>query len=114
MSRSLSAIAAVILIPLAAVTTLPLVRYAQSDRETSALDDQTRRQASGSFVNLSAGVTHYELGGPAGGTPILLVPGFSTPYNVWDPTYEGLTKAGFRVLRYELFGRGFSDRPNAR
>jgi pimeloyl-ACP methyl ester carboxylesterase len=65
-------------------------------------------------VKLSDGVTHYQLGGPAAGVPVLLVPGFSTPYNVWDPTYDALTNAGFRVLRYELFGRGFSDRPSAR
>lgn len=113
MSRSRSTIAAVVLIPVAAVTALPLVRYMESDRETRTLDDQARRQTTGSFVKLSAGVTHYELGGPPGGIPVLLVPGFSTPYNVWDPTYDGLTKAGFRVLRYELFGRGFSDRPDA-
>ena len=45
---------------------------------------------------------------------MLLIPGFSTPYNIWDPTYDGLTQAGFRVLRYDLFGRGWSDRPDAR
>jgi pimeloyl-ACP methyl ester carboxylesterase len=39
------------------------------------------------------------------------VTGFSTPYNIWDPTFEGLTQAGIRVLRYDLFGRGWSDRP---
>jgi pimeloyl-ACP methyl ester carboxylesterase len=114
MRRSTPAIAAVLLIPVAAVTALPLMRYLQSDQETLAMDDQTRRQASGSFVKLSNGVTHYQLGGPASGVPVLLVPGFSTPYNVWDPTYDGLTNAGFRVLRYEHFGRGFSDRPAAR
>ena len=114
MRRSAPAIAAIILIPVAAVTVLPLMRYLQSDQETLAMDDQARRNSSGSFVKLSDGVTHYQLGGPASGVPVLLVPGFSTPYNVWDPTYEGLTNAGIRVLRYELFGRGFSDRPDAR
>ena len=114
MRRSTPAIAAILLIPVAAVTALPVMRYLQSDQETLAMDDQARRQAPGSFVKLSAGVTHYQLGGPAAAVPVLLVPGFSTPYNVWDPTYDGLTNAGFRVLRYELFGRGFSDRPSAR
>ncbi|HEV3198756.1 MAG TPA: alpha/beta hydrolase [Bryobacteraceae bacterium] len=114
MRRSAPAIAAIILIPLAAVTGLPVMRYLQSDQESLDMDEQARRQASGSFVRLSDGVTHYQLGGPSTGVPVLLVPGFSTPYNVWDPTYDGLTNAGFRVLRYELFGRGFSDRPSAR
>ncbi len=39
--------------------------------------------------------------------------GFSVPCFIWDPTYEFLTASGFRVLRYDLFGRGFSDRPKA-
>lgn len=114
MRRSAPAIVAVILIPVAAVTALPVMRYLQSDQEALTMDDTARRQASGSFVKLPDGVTHYQLGGPAAGVPVLLVPGFSTPYNVWDPTYDGLTNAGFCVLRYELFGRGFSDRPDAR
>ena len=114
MRRSAPVIAAVIVIPVAAVAALPLMRYLQSDRESLTMDDGARRHAAGTFVKLSDGVTHYQLGGPAWGMPLLLVPSFSTPYNVWDPTYDGLTAAGFRVLRYELFGRGFSDRPEAR
>ena len=40
--------------------------------------------------------------------------GFSVPYFIWDPTFKFLTKSGFRVLRYDLFGRGYSDRPKLR
>jgi pimeloyl-ACP methyl ester carboxylesterase len=39
---------------------------------------------------------------------------FSVPYFIYDPTFEFLTRSGYRVLRYDLFGRGFSDRPHAR
>jgi pimeloyl-ACP methyl ester carboxylesterase len=42
----------------------------------------------------------------------VLVHGFSVPYYVWDPTFEALTGSGFRVLRYDLYGRGYSDRPD--
>ena len=106
-------IALLALVPLAAVTVLPVARYARSDREVLPMDDAARRGVPGSFARLSAGTTHYQLGGPEGGTTLVLIPGFSTPYNVWDPTYDGLTRAGVRVLRYELFGRGYSDRPAA-
>jgi pimeloyl-ACP methyl ester carboxylesterase len=34
------------------------------------------------------------------------------PYFIWDPTFEALIKAGFWTLRYDLYGRGYSDRPN--
>jgi pimeloyl-ACP methyl ester carboxylesterase len=82
--------------------------------ETKQLNDVTRRSADGCFIQLPDGVTHYELGGPESGDVVVLVPGFSVPYFIYDPTFQFLTQAGFRVLRYDLFGRGFSDRPAAR
>ena len=59
-------------------------------------------------------MTHYQLAGPPAVHTVVLVHGFSVPYYIWDPTFDGLVAAGFRVLRYDLFGRGWSDRPDAR
>jgi len=82
--------------------------------ETKELNDVTRKEASGSFTQLSDGFTHYELSNPKAENTIILVHGFSVPYFIYDPTFEFLTGAGFRVVRYDLFGRGFSDRPKTR
>jgi len=82
--------------------------------ETKTLDKETRADLPGEFLQLSDGVTHYEMSGPSNGQTVVLVHGFSVPYYVWDPTFEALTAAGYRVLRYDLFGRGFSDRPRVR
>jgi pimeloyl-ACP methyl ester carboxylesterase len=79
--------------------------------ETRELDDEARRLTEGSYIQLPAGITHYELGNPGGSETVVLVHGFSVPYYIYDPTFEFLTGEGFRVLRYDLFGRGFSDRP---
>jgi pimeloyl-ACP methyl ester carboxylesterase len=79
--------------------------------ETKELNELTRKNAAGSFISLSEGVTHYELGGDESGEKIVLVHGFSTPYFIFDTTYDFLVKSGCRVLRYDLFGRGLSDRP---
>jgi pimeloyl-ACP methyl ester carboxylesterase len=79
--------------------------------ETRELNESTRKEADGSFIKLSDGVTHYQLGGPENGSPVVLVHGFSGPYFIFDPTFDFLVKSGFRVLRYDLFGRGYSDRP---
>jgi len=79
--------------------------------ETKELNESTRKESDGSFIALADGVTHYELGGPENGKPVVLVHGFSVPYFIFDPTFEFLTNAGFRVLRYDLIGRGFSDKP---
>lgn len=79
--------------------------------EIHTLNDATRTNLPGEFVQLSDGVTHYEIGGPEKGPSVVLVHGFAVPSFVWEPTFQTLQKAGFRVLRYDLFGRGYSDRP---
>lgn len=97
--------------------------------ETLDLNETTRAAADGSFASLPDGITHYELGNLYSALPngdnrpteptraarptVVLVHGFSVPYYIFDPTFAHLTRAGFRVLRYDLFGRGWSDRPQA-
>jgi len=82
--------------------------------ETLSLNKETRKLLPGSFITLASGVTHYEESGDPNGAPIVLVHGFSVPYFIYDPTFEFLCQQGFRVLRYDLLGRGFSDRPRVR
>ncbi len=82
--------------------------------ETKELNESTRKEAAGSFMALPDGVIHYELGGPKDGKPVVLVHGFSVPCFIFDPLFYFLTRSGFRVLRYDLFGRGYSDKPKIR
>ncbi len=82
--------------------------YRGEDRE---LNETTRAEAPGSYARLPDGMTHYELSGPAEAPVVVLVHGFSVPGFIYDPTFEYLCASGFRVLRYDLFGRGWSDRP---
>jgi pimeloyl-ACP methyl ester carboxylesterase len=88
------------------------MRFSYRD-ETKELNDLARKEASGSFIQLSQGYTHYELSNPQARHTVVLVHGFSVPYFIFDTTFQFLTGSGFRVLRYDLFGRGFSDRPEA-
>lgn len=81
--------------------------------EDLELNAETRRGLPGAFIQLRDGVTHYEIAGPEDGPFVALVHGFSVPYFIWDGTFEALAASGCRVLRYDLFGRGFSDRPFA-
>lgn len=85
--------------------------FEQADAEHRALDDAVRDSAPGRFVELGDGLTHVDVAGPESGQPVVLVHGFSVPSYIWDPTFETLAEAGFRVIRYDLYGRGFSDRP---
>ncbi len=63
-------------------------------------------------VPVPDGTTRYELSGT--GPLVVLVHGMTAPMHVWDPTVEALNGAGFRTLRYDLFGRGDSDRPKTK
>ncbi len=79
--------------------------------ETENLTHEIRDRVEGDFVSLVHGWVHYQLEGEDGAPTVVLVHGFSVPYYVWDPTYEDLRQKGYRVLRYDLYGRGYSDRP---
>ena len=88
--------------------------YVFADPEQRYLNAAARAGLPGQFAALSDGYTHYELAGPnegEGGRTVVLAAGFSVPYYIWDPTFKALTAAGFRVLRYDYYGRGYSDRP---
>jgi pimeloyl-ACP methyl ester carboxylesterase len=86
--------------------------YLARNPEHTTLDASARMAAGGQYVFLSDGITHYQISGPEDGPPVVLVHGFSVPYYIWDSTAVALTGAGYRVLRYDLYGRGFSDRPD--
>jgi pimeloyl-ACP methyl ester carboxylesterase len=82
--------------------------------ESIELTNEIRESLPGKFIEISDGFVHYELEGPSNGNIVVLVHGFSSPLFVWDPTFKFLAKEGFRILRYDLFGRGYSDRPKAK
>lgn len=82
------------------------------NEERLDLDATTRSKFDETFIDLPSGVVHYELAGPEGGEMVVLVHGFSVPAYIWDPTFEFLVSAGYRVLRFDLYGRGHSDRPD--
>lgn len=80
--------------------------------ESRPLDDAARKTAPGHFVQLSDGITYYLADGPDTGRTIVLAHGFSVPSYIWDSTAAALAAAGRRVIRYDAYGRGFSDRPD--
>lgn len=108
--RSIAGIGAAILIVIAGCGAT--LYYRANNPERGPLDDAARKAAGGSYVKLGDGVTHYELSGADTGRLVVLVHGNSVPYYIWDSTTVALRAAGFRVLRYDMYGRGTSDRPN--
>lgn len=75
------------------------------------MDGIARNEAEGNFAQLSQGVTHYQWLGPVRGPVAVCIHGLTTPSFVWHAIAQGLILMGFRVLIYDLYGRGYSDRP---
>jgi len=87
-----------------------LVAYWVKDPERRTLDDTARAEAPGRFVHLTDGITHYEVAGPDTGLVVLFASAFSVPGFISDPLYQQLADSGFRVIRFDYYGRGWSDR----
>lgn len=74
---------------------------------------EARIAAGADTAALSDGETAYHLAGDDGPW-VVLVHGLITPSFAWEPLAEALAQNGFRVLRYDEFGRGLSARPRLR
>lgn len=72
----------------------------------------------GDWVKLSRGNVYFEWFTPESSEPskgtLILVHGFSTPSFVWGGLVNNFTKSGYKVLVYDHFGRGFSERPRTK
>lgn len=64
-----------------------------------------------SVCKLNDGGTHCRLMGPSNGPVAVLVHGGTVPSWIWDTLAGHLAATGYRVLTYDQFGRGLSERP---
>ncbi|MEU0463011.1 alpha/beta fold hydrolase [Amycolatopsis sp. NPDC006131] len=90
------------------------MKYFVASDEDRRLDATTRRTLRGSFVDLTDGVTHYELAGPEDGELVVLVGGITIPLFYWDELAARLHARGLRTLACSAYGRGYSDRVQGR
>jgi pimeloyl-ACP methyl ester carboxylesterase len=91
---------------------LPGLFYLLSSHEKNSITPAIRTKTKGKFVTLSEGVTHYQILGPDNGQTVILIHGMTIPDWTWDFQVPALVEAGFRVVTYDHFGRGYSDRPH--
>lgn len=99
-----------LLILLLVVVAVPLV----IEIRRKPMDASARTAAVGDFAALSQGVTHYQWLGPIRGPVAVCIHGLTMPSFVWLGLARGLANLGFRVLIYDLYGRGYSDRVSGR
>lgn len=79
--------------------------------ERRELGFNARLEAPGQFIQLADGWVHYRHEGDQTRPALVLVHGFNGPMSTFNHNVEEFVQAGFQVLAYDLYGRGFSDRP---
>ena len=89
-----------------------LLLYLWSTLSLEALNDKTRESRNEQAIDTKHGKLAYTLEGPADGPVFILVHGFSTPKFVWNQITPKLVSSGLRIVTFDHFGRGYSDRPD--
>lgn len=90
------------------------MKYFVAQGEDRHLTADARNTLPGSFIELSDGVTHYELSGPEDGDVVLMAGGLTIPLFYWDSLATELQTRGLRTLTFSAYGRGYSDRVRTR
>ena len=99
-----------IYIAVAAIVVIPYIAAGWSELP---INEEFRQQAPGEFVQITNGKIHYLWLGPQSGEIIILVHGVSVPQYIFSQTAAALVDSGYRVLLFDHFGHGYSDRPVA-
>ena len=87
------------------------ISYIYSTAGMEAMNNEVRTSLNKEFVQLKHGAIHYGWNGPIDGEVVVMIHGFSTPRFVFMKNVGALADAGYRVLTYDHYGRGYSDRP---
>lgn len=83
---------------------------AQNTYETVDKNRHFRQQIkTGNFIKLSKGYTYYEIKNEKSISTLIFIHGFSIPSYIWDGTFNSASKKGYKTIRLDLYGRGYSS-----
>ena len=66
----------------------------------------------GNFAELKNGYTYFNINNRSSENTLIFIHGFSVPSYIWDKTYNSAKEKGYKVIKLDLYGRGFSDNPS--
>ena len=84
--------------------------YDYASEDFTQLESDRRAQADPT-VTTNTGTMRYRVYGAGSHPTIVLIHSFNGFIESWEKNASVLADAGFRVIVYDLWGRGFSDRP---
>tara|TARA_B100000768_G_C11211176_1_gene346095 strand:- start:167 stop:1087 length:921 start_codon:yes stop_codon:yes gene_type:complete len=83
---------------------------AQNTYETVDKNRHFREQVNtGNFLKLSNGYTYYEIKNENSINTLIFIHGFSVPSYIWDGAFNSASKKGYKTIRLDLYGRGYSS-----
>ena len=85
--------------------------WQREEDERDVIPSELPAGDAGAFVDLAAGRTYYELDEPSGKPLLICIHGWSTASYAWRELRPKFQAKGYRVLTYDLYGRGYSERP---
>ncbi|GEA59962.1 alpha/beta fold hydrolase [Vibrio comitans] len=92
------------------LTMLPVWRNV----ERRYLTQELKKHPELTIAQLPLGIVNYHFAGGCDLPVVVLVHGFSVPSFAWEKNVKAIEQSGFRVLTFDLFGRGYSARSNTR
>ncbi|MDC1162203.1 alpha/beta hydrolase [Tenacibaculum sp.] len=89
---------------------IAVLTYSYFNEDNTELQN-AQINSSDSFLELNFGKTRYKVYGEKNQNTIILIHGFNGFMECWNPNINSLVTAGYKVVLYDLWGRGLSDRP---
>ncbi|MBL4639261.1 MAG: alpha/beta hydrolase [Kordiimonadaceae bacterium] len=90
------------------VSSAGLYQYHNEDLSTF---EEARAASTEKYLDLPLGKTRYQIYGNPNDKTIVLIHSFNGFIESWQPNIGALVQAGYRIVAYDLWGRGLSDRP---
>jgi pimeloyl-ACP methyl ester carboxylesterase len=96
---------------LATIATFALVTTWSYFWDDNTALEAAQRASSERYLKSEMGNTRYQVFGDENRPTIVLIHSFNGYLESWTPNIDSLVKAGYRVVAYDLWGRGLTSRP---
>ncbi len=80
-------------------------------QEDDTAFEAARQASQAQFLSLPLGEMRYQVYGRGEAPAVVLIHSFNGYIESWNPNIGALVEAGYRVVTYDLWGRGLSARP---
>lgn len=89
---------------------ISILVYNYYNEDTAELE-AAQENSNDEYLKLELGKMRYKVYGNENQNTLILIHGFNGYMECWNPNIESLVDSGYKVVVYDLWGRGLSDRP---